>query len=1009
MPARAAAPFAMLALAIALTPATLSARHIPIRIFTTAQGLPRNLVNCMAPGATGMLWFCTSEGLARFDGLNFRVFGPEDGLPSRTVHDLVPSKTGGYWLVTRAGICRIPGNGKIGEPCRVFPISGPSGEFTTVFESNTGATYAFTSRDLFRLSADRHKFEQTAVHLPLHYQILTVADGNNGALLVCTATTIYAWKPGSPPRDLSASVGPLGGQSILRISPDTFLVAATNGLYRMTFQGEQASIVLVPLEKMQVMSTLLRRHDGSIWVSGVGGGIVRLAISRTGEIHTAERFSAADGIPSDSVTGLLEDAGNNLWASTDGSGIFRIADSGITAYTAQDGLGNERIASIFEDLEGRLIVQTSWDYGPTVHIHKNDRFEQVAIQHPNIKFWGWGWNQFVQAAHDGAWWVPTGEGLLRFPVLAHAEDLARTQPAALYRGDSPLGCRDVFRVFEDSAHDVWVSCIDPRKLVRWERKSGSFHTWNASDGLPDDSVVMAIHESPGKAHWLATIDAAVRFRNSRFEAFPLVPSGEHAISRDLLIDHAGRIWIATARAGVFRCDNPDDPHPTFRSYSTREGLSTNVVNSLVEDRAGFLYAGTVLGVDRIDPRAAIDSRRIRHFTAADGLPDSEQNTAFRDRRGHLWFGTLHGLAEFDPEKNTHLAPPDVHLMRVRVRGEEVPLPWEGTRSTALRLPPDKNQVEIEYAGIDLRWAQSLRYQYRLNGADSAWSAPVEQRSVNYARLPSGQYRFEVRALDSDGQTSPEPAGFDLTIDIPFWRRWWFLTALSIALVATGGLLYDYRVRNLLALERLRTRIATDLHDDIGASLTQISVLSELAHRDSEPRAMADVAELARSMVQDMSDIVWAIKPGHDQFESLVHRMRRFAGDTLSSLELDFNAASLPPDFTIPLDARRPLYLVFKEAVNNVSRHAGASRVSISLTTDGTTFTLKVKDDGRGFRHEDEHNGEGLASIARRMRHLGGTAVWDSQPGGGTVFTATLPLRPHPYLPELMGRFRHVRR
>ncbi len=282
-----------------------------------------------------------------------------------------------------------------------------------------------------------------------------------------------------------------------------------------------------------------------------------------------------------------------------------------------------------------------------------------------------------------------------------------------------------------------------------------------------------------------------------------------------------------------------------------------------------------------------------------------------------------------------------------MRGDDLALPWEGTRSLSLRLASDRNQVEIEYAGLDLRAPGSLRYQYRLMGVDSRWSGAVEQLSVNYASLPRGSLQFEVRAVDAEGQLSPRPAGIQLFVEVPLWLRWWFLAGMAGLIAAATTGLFQYRVRQLVAMERLRTRIATDLHDDMGASLSQISILSELARKGSTAQVLTDIAEIARGMAGEMSDIVWAINPRHDRFDVLVHRMRRFAEDTLGgkSIELDFATSLLVEDSTVPLEIRRPLYLIFKEAVNNVARHSGGTRVSIHLNQDRVSLKLTVEDNG----------------------------------------------------------------
>jgi signal transduction histidine kinase len=210
------------------------------------------------------------------------------------------------------------------------------------------------------------------------------------------------------------------------------------------------------------------------------------------------------------------------------------------------------------------------------------------------------------------------------------------------------------------------------------------------------------------------------------------------------------------------------------------------------------------------------------------------------------------------------------------------------------------------------------------------------------------------------------------------------------------------------MERLRTRIATDLHDDIGASLTQISILSELARRNPSRDALSAVAELARQLVGEMNDIVWAVNPRHDRFDALGHRMRRFASDMLADRDLEFDALGMPADLKIPLEYRRPLFLIFKEAVNNVARHSGATAVLVKLTLERSALKLLVQDNGGGFDTSARFEGEGIRSVRKRVRDLGGSVEWKSDLDHGTCFEATLPLGNRAALHEIeqvRARFR----
>ena len=998
--------------ALALAAVSLAgARHLPIQIYTTAQGLPRNLVECMAFSQTGMLWVCTSEGLARFDGYRFQLFGPEHGLPMRRTLDMVPSRRGGYWLVTGAGICRFFPEIKSVEPCHLLESATKMRELFTdsVFESASGDTWFSSGKALFHVTPDGKRLEPTSFVTPGNETILMLSEGLDGDLLVGTDFDLFSWRPGQPQHKITR-YGEIGAMGSLRRASGDMLLSATNGLFRLSRSGDGYSLTRIPGKGLTRVNVVMQRHDGSIWIGG-NGGAQRIDVDAAGNLQVLEFYRVDDGLPSSEVTGLKEDAEGNLWGATEGAGLFRIAAGGFVTYFAKDGLRVDRIASILEDGEKRVIVETSWGSFPDFHVRIGDRFQGIPVMHPaSVNYMGWGWSQLSTRTQTGEWWIPTGLGILRFPRLARLEDISHTAPR-FYGEQSSTGCREIFRMFGVASGDLWFTCVDPhRALIRWQRSTDTFRAFDESDGWSDAQAAVAFRQAPNGTVWVGTSSWAVRYRNGRFERFPLNEGRSEPLLKDLMVDHTGRVWIGTEYAGLLRCDNPDDAHPVFRQYTVRQGLSTNAVQTVVEDNGGFIYAGTAVGVDRIDPEAPIESRRIRHFTSADGLPDTQLTTSFRDSRGHLWFGSLHGLSEFDPASLPRHAPPQVYVMRIRVRGEDMALPWGGARKASLDLAPDRNQVEIEYAGTDLGSAASLHYQYRLYGVDPDWSAPVDRTTVNYASLPSGRFHFDVRAVNPDGQVSQEAATIDLLVETPIWRRWWFVVSASLLLAVVAAKVYDYRVRNLLAIERLRIRIATDLHDDIGASLTQISILSELARRSRAEAVLSDIANIARDLSQDMSDIVWAVNPRHDRFEGLLHRMRRFANDTLAGAEIDvtFEAERLPSDLAVPLDARRPLYLVFKEAVHNVARHSGATRAAVRLSLEGAWLKLTVEDNGRGFDPAAEHSGEGVASIQRRLREFGGKASWDSLPSGGTRFVAVMPLRPRHRLPELVGFFRRPR-
>jgi signal transduction histidine kinase len=490
-----------------------------------------------------------------------------------------------------------------------------------------------------------------------------------------------------------------------------------------------------------------------------------------------------------------------------------------------------------------------------------------------------------------------------------------------------------------------------------------------------------------------------------------VPSGQVAT---LHVDAAGRLWIGsrdaslayrtgagssdrqpdTGEAELARVDEPAADRPRFFLYPP-ELLSGQGVRGIAEDRSGALYIGGDQGVQRLDPATGA----IRRYTVADGLPSGDVEAAFVDPEDRLWFGTWRGVAHLVSGEPAAPLAPDVLIGQLQVRGVALPIAELGEREiSGLEFEPDQNQLEIGFFAIALGSGQP-RFQYRLEGADSGWGPATGERRVTYASLPPGRYRFLVRSIAADGAAT-EPAAVSFVIRRPVWQRPWFIAVAAVAALLLVSSVHRARVARLLAVERMRTRIATDLHDDIGASLSQIAVQSEVIRQrhpgDSElGEALGRIATTSREAVESMSDIVWAINPRRDSLVELVQRMRRFASDVLAARGIEFTFQG-PADAARPgADVRRHVFLIFKESINNLARHSGAAHATIELSVHGGRLTMQVIDDGRGFDPAGAHAGHGLASMRARADALGGTLEISAGSGTGTRLRLDVPLTRRP--------------
>ena len=991
MPGR---PFPKLVLLLCLVaaPCTVVAERPPARVYTPADGLAAHIVGSVLADSRGFLWLATRDGLTRFDGYGFTTYTADDGLPHRSVTSVLESRDGTYWVGTSGGLARFDPHGLRGSaeapPLREIPLGGERGtRVISLFESADGRLWAGTTTGLYLIER-----EEGACVVPEEEGVAEALDDRLGGLWLGTGQGgLRRLRSDGAVETILLPGGPREGVTALYEDPEGRLwVARRGGLCvsapRAAADPPAFDEALHAVWVTDFLDTaggdLLVATTLGLWRAKRGGGAAAL-----------ERVAAIDGVCDREVWGLAEDRGGDLWLAT-GCGAVRLRSYGFTTYSREDGLASPQINSIFESAAGDLVVTTNQ---ARRHVHSFDgrRFAAVA---PNLppeagREQGWGWGQTVLQDHDGAWWVAHGDAAYRFPPAPRVEAIGTSHASA------PIKNAGAFRLFEDSRGDVWIA--SGTRLLRWDRASGREVDMTAATGIPTDpeTFYTAFCEDWGGGVWIGTDHAGLlRYHGGAFTRYAPGSGAPGGWVRWLFVDSAGRLWVASSTEGLVRVDDPAGASPRFRAYGRAEGLSTNNVYSVTEDAWGRIYVGVTAGVDRLDPATG----RVKHFTTADGLPNGQVEVSYRDRGGRLWFGAPFGLARLDPEPDRERPPPRTLVTAVRAGGVARPVSSLGEAAiSGLDLAPDENSVTVEFLGLGASLGEPLSYEYALEGAgDEGWSRPSAERSVTFASLSPGSYRFLVRAIGEEGVASPQPAVVAFTVAAPIWQRWWFLVLAAALTAAAGYALHRYRVRYLLEVERVRTHIATDLHDDIGANLTRIAILSELARNPasaggSPGESLDAIAAISRESVTSMSDIVWAINPTKDSVDDLVRRMRRFADEAFSSrgVALEFRGPEHERDMRLDHETRRQLFLVFKECVANALRHSGCSRAEIELRAGPRQLVLTVWDDGRGFDPSAAVEGSGLESMRRRAAALGGTLEVDSTPGRGTRVTLSAPPRP----------------
>jgi ligand-binding sensor domain-containing protein/signal transduction histidine kinase len=1003
------------------------AQQLPVRRYDVRDGLAHSRVIAIHQDRKGYLWFGTWEGLSRFDGYRFTTYSTQDGLGHPIINAIVEDRQGRLWVGTNgggvsrlldnpqeSGGSRIRGQGSGGRKQRPDPqnpqsaipaatrpkfvsflIGGPPAANAVnrmLFDANN-TLWAVTDAGLYRATLDQNgdpTFE-VVVPQPSYSSAAAFAD-SQGRLWFGLEHELIEVVQGHIIK-YGAAEG-IGRHLITSVTEDRrgrLLVSNQFALFEFIRPPDHESRgrwkkLPLTLRPKQEITSLATDIGGTLWI-GTNQGLMKY---QEGKLSL---YTTAQGLSDNSINCLSPDRDGNLWIGTRVSGAGKLSGEMIVSFTKVDGLPVQAVYKVIEDRRGRIYASTGDGLaqivaGNLVPIRRSQSppFTSIASR--------------ILQDRQGDWWIGTDRGLFRFQESEL--QLRRGQKFSLTGG---LPDTNIASICEDATGRVWVSSYDTN--IYWcnpARKGRTMFERLPSGTVPRFGFPWMMSDRSGVL-WFGGQGALVRFMNGKAVMFQPTDGLPEPNPRAFFQDRRGWLWIGLRYKGVSMTKDPTAEHPTFVNYSTANGLASDSVWSITEDDFGRMYFGTGRGLDRLD----LSTGRIRHFTTADGLAGDAITHCMKDSRGNIWVATATGLSKLNPRAE-RLAnrPPPIYLSRVQVAGEDLALAETGlVRVPERELPSSRNNLLIEYVGLDFRSERRLKYQYKLEGVDANWSAPTEQRSVNFARLAPGSYRFLVRAINEEGLSSAEPAVFTFRILPPMWQRWWFLTLAVLLAAGAVSLVYRYRVARLVELERVRTRIAADLHDDVGAGLSQMALLSEMAksHIRSDPQRSAqiltDVAEAARALVDVMSDIVWSVDPRQDDLEKLIARIRQFASDVLEARAItwDFQTPPEPEKVKLTPEQRRHLFLIFKESITNIVRHAECTSVWLSISLGEHRLLAEIRDDGRGFVMPSStepvklsRQGHGLKNMQTRAAELSGQCRIESGPGRGTRISLSVPLK-----------------
>jgi signal transduction histidine kinase/ligand-binding sensor domain-containing protein len=971
------------------------------RAWQTDEGLPDNNVSGVAQTPDGFLWVATFGGLVRFDGARFDEFLPVNlpGVPNRFIRALLCDKRGRLWLGMDRGvvICAEPNR------AQVFTVSNglPDLRISSMAEDADGAIWiAYVTGGFSQIKDGTVMPFGFDSRMSAGASSWVVADAK-GQLWFSMGTDVGVFRDGQLKKLLALD------------EPLTRIAAARDGgiwicngrrLLKFTEGRAVEERGRVPINRGNTEPRILfEDHSGAVWIGTLADGLFRYAGSEITPVETSHR----------EITALMEDTEGNIWAGTGGGGFDRLRPRELELLGRESG-SFESVRSVCQDTAGIFWVVTQ----DGMLLRQNGKGWLAISTGTN---WPGGHASCVAADGQNSVWIGTRDkGLFHF----------QTNVFQVWQPPDGLAGWSVHSLLVSSNSGLWIGINSPN--VVQEFHDGTFRTFSAP---PDTRALRAMTEDATGTLWLGSADGQLlRVSGDRLVGESTVKESRPMSIRRLYATPDGSLWIGYAGYGLGRLKSGH-----YSRITTEQGLNDDYISQMVADDQGWLWFGSNRGIFQVRQSDLVDclEGQIEHvrsiaYGKGEGLPSLQASFegfpgAIRSRGGQLLIPMRTGLAIVHPE-NIHVTatPPPVALERVKVDDRTVALydsrsplqshpskNWLNLRNPGgvLALPPTHRKIEFEFAALSFTAVENARFRYRLEGYDDGWVEVGTERNASYPHLPAGNYHFQVAAGNNLGVWSETGVALTLEVSPFFWQTWWFrgLALITFAAGVTAVVRYvsfrRLRVRMQLleqqaALEKERARIARDMHDEVGAKLTRLSLLSEMAagHAGLPSSASGEVKEIsetARETIRSFEEIVWAVNPRNDTLADLVHYLCRYAEDYFdgSPVQCAFDLGTEIPHVMLPTEVRHHVFLAAKEALSNVLKHANASRVRLQLALAPDEFKISIEDDGCGFDiaapPKRASGGNGLENMRERLHSIGGRLECHSQPNQGTriVFNA----------------------
>lgn len=984
--------------------------------FEKVEGLSQNTVYSITKDKQGFMWIATADGLNRFDGVEMKVY--------RSSFENQPGKYTGR--VIRSEILKTENDYLwFSTDHTLFGFDKKKNHFNAYYFGDTTAAKTVKGLSVEPLLNERKTFwfsnpsygiiefnSQTG-----DYQIFATPADINGKKILIYPKGVYdqndhLWFCSSNGL-LSFNIRNHQWQRYLTsynfreiaYQHDTLYISTENRLiYFHTKQKTSAFITIDQPNSMKgVIRTLYADRYSTVWAGDLDGNVY----SKSG---SSNRFKWRGNINGASTTEthypvycFYADENGILWVGADVAGLIKatINYSGFNSFPSEKSVDKGKdffINAIYEDEQDKVwlgvyrkgVLQLDKKTGVTSQVRlpvghdvpDEEKKCKLIKKDENGNFWiGYAGNLFVrQKGSDRFIRLNIPQWPANFTTLIDIYCIAK------YRNKWLMGTTVGLYAVQMKG-DQFEILIEPESLILGSIISDIWYNKNDELWLGFESSGILILKN-GKI----TNPDNMLFSNAGIKSF--LPDDEHNL-----------VWISTTSGLIVY----HLPTKKYKIITEADGLGNSYVYGALKNK-DELWISTNKGLSKAiltwKANEIFPSYQFVNFTSSDGLPDNEFNTgAFhKGESGHFYFGTIRGAAWFKPEHVNHNKNlPAVRLLEVKANEDNADTSIAAEYLSSLTLPYYKNNLHFRFRGVEFLDAGNVTYAYKMEGLDNDWIYSGKLNEVRYNRIQPGDYTFRIKAANGAGIWTDKEMQIKISINAPFWQRWWFYTLAAACIAGVLIIITQYISQNRLkekirqlekqkAVEAERNRISKDMHDEIGSGLTRIALMTELMNTQKQldektKREVNEIAGSTRQLVESMSEIIWTLNPHNDKLEDLFAYLREQTTHYFEPLNIAYkiNFPDNIPDIKLSNEQRRNLFLVSKEALNNALKHAAATSIEFMAVAGNGKIKFSVSDNGKGIDGGPKRaNANGLRNMVQRMKDIGGDIEWISENGKGTI-------------------------